>query len=67
MQLYRGMDVGTDKASPEMRGRVPHHLLDVRDPAEDVSVAEFQALARAAIEDIAQRGKLPLLVGGSGL
>ena len=67
MQLYRGMDIGTDKATPEMRARVPHHLIDVRDPSEDVSVAEFQKLARAAIDDITTRGRLPLLVGGSGL
>ena len=67
MQIYRGMDVGTDKATPEMRERVPHHLLDVRDPSDDVSVAEFQDMARAAIDDIVGRGNLPLLVGGSGL
>ena len=67
MQIYRGMDIGTDKATPEMRERVPHHLLDIRDPSEDVSVAEYQSLARGAVDDIAQRDKLPLLVGGSGL
>ena len=67
MQIYRGMDVGTDKATAEMRARVPHHLLDVRDPADDVTVAEFQALARAAVQDIVDRERLPLLVGGSGL
>lgn len=67
MQIYRGMDIGTDKATPEMRARVPHHLLDIRDPSEEVSVAEFQALARRAIDEISSRAKLPLLVGGSGL
>ncbi len=67
MQVYRGMDIGTDKASAEMRARVPHHLLDLRDPDHDLTVAEFQALAREAIADISARGKLPLLVGGSGL
>ncbi len=67
MQIYRGMDIGTDKATPEMRARVPHHLIDQKDPSEDVTVAEFQRLARQAIEDVSQRGKLPLLVGGSGL
>jgi tRNA dimethylallyltransferase len=67
MQLYRGMDIGTDKPTPEMRARVPHHLLDVKDPSEDVTVAEFQLLARGAIESIARRGRCPLLVGGSGL
>ena len=67
MQVYRGMDVGTDKATEEMQQRVPHHLLDIRDPSHDLTVAEFQDLARAAIADISGRGKLPLLVGGSGL
>ena len=67
MQVYRGMDIGTAKATGEERARVPHHLLDVFEPAHDVTVSEFQTLARAAIEDIAGRGKLPLLVGGSGL
>ncbi|MQB00938.1 MAG: tRNA (adenosine(37)-N6)-dimethylallyltransferase MiaA [Actinobacteria bacterium] len=67
MQLYRGMDVGTDKAPRELRRRVPHHLLDVFPPTHELTVAEFQALARSAVDDIAGRGKLPLLVGGSGL
>ena len=67
MQIYRGMDIGTAKASTTDRERVPHHLLDLFEPSRDVSVAEFQELARAAIEDIAARGCLPLLVGGSGL
>lgn len=67
MQIYRGMDIGTDKASPEVRESVRHHLLDLREPSHDVTVAEFQELARAAISDIHERGKLPLLVGGSGL
>lgn len=67
MQIYRGMDIGTDKVSPDDRGRVPHHLLDLREPTHDLTVAEFQELARHAIDDIASRGKLPLLVGGSGL
>lgn len=65
--IYRGMDIGTDKPSRDLRERVPHHLVDVRDPSESVSVAQFQSLARDAIDDIAARGKLPLLVGGSGL
>ena len=67
MQIYRGMDIGTDKVSAEDRARVPHHLLDLRDPTHDLTVAEFQELARSAIEDIGSRGRLPLLVGGSGL
>lgn len=67
MQVYRGMDIGTDKATAAMRERVPHHMLDLKEPAEDLTVAEFQQLARAAVEDITRRGKLPLIVGGSGL
>jgi len=67
MQVYSGMDVGTDKATPEMRARVPHHLLDHWLVSHDLSVSEFQAEARNAISHIARRGVLPLLVGGSGL
>lgn len=67
MQIYRGMDIGTDKVEPEARRRVPHHLIDLRDPGEDITVAEYRDLARAAIDDISGRGRLPLLVGGSGL
>lgn len=67
MQIYRGMDIGTAKVSGSDRERVAHHLLDLFDPAREVSVAEFQSLARAAIADVAGRGRLPLLVGGSGL
>jgi tRNA dimethylallyltransferase len=67
MQVYRGMDIGTAKASDEERARVPHHLLDIFEPSYDVTVSEFQQRARDAIEQITGRGKLPLLVGGSGL
>lgn len=67
MQVYRGMDIGTAKPDAAMRERVPHHMLDLFDASHDVTVAEFQSLARAAIDDISARGKLPLLVGGSGL
>lgn len=67
MTVYRGMDVGTAKPGPELRRRVPHHLLDIWDPAEPFSVAEFQHRARAAIHDVLARGATPLLVGGSGL
>jgi tRNA dimethylallyltransferase len=66
-QFYRGMDLGTAKPSAEDRTRVPHHLIDVRDPDESLDVAEFAQLARAAIEEIAARGRNPLVVGGSGL
>ncbi|WP_326560240.1 tRNA (adenosine(37)-N6)-dimethylallyltransferase MiaA [Micromonospora sp. NBC_01796] len=67
MQLYRGMDIGTAKLTPAERAGVPHHLLDVWDVTEPASVAEYQRLARAAIDDILARGRVPLLVGGSGL
>jgi tRNA dimethylallyltransferase len=67
MQTYIGMDVGTDKVTADMRARVPHHLLDVFEPDHELTVAEFQELARDAIANIHDRGKLPLLVGGSGL
>jgi tRNA dimethylallyltransferase len=67
MQLYRGMDVGTAKLGPDERRGVPHHLLDIWDVTEAASVADYQRRARAAIADIHGRGRLPLLVGGSGL
>ena len=67
MQVYRGMDIGTAKPTTAEQERVPHHLLDLFEPGDDVTVSEFQRLARGAIRDIASRNKLPLLVGGSGL
>ena len=67
MQLYRGMDIGTAKLTPAERRGVPHHLLDVWDVTEPASVAVYQRLARAAVDDILARGRTPLLVGGSGL
>ena len=67
MQAYRGLDAGTAKPPPHLRARVPHHLVDVFDPAHEVTVAEFQDHARGAIAEITDRGRLPLLVGGSGL
>ena len=65
-QLYIGMDIGTAKPSAEDRRRVPHHLIDVRAPDQPLDVAEFVALARAAIFDISRRGRPVLVVGGSG-
>ena len=65
--IYRGMNIGTAKPTPEQRAAVPHHLLDVADPAEVFTVAQYQQLAVTAIADILARGHLPLLVGGSGL
>ncbi|MFE7873876.1 tRNA (adenosine(37)-N6)-dimethylallyltransferase MiaA [Micromonospora humida] len=67
MQLYRGMDIGTAKLTPAERDGVPHHLLDIWPVTEPASVAEYQRLARAAVDDILARGRVPLLVGGSGL
>jgi tRNA dimethylallyltransferase len=65
--VYRGMDVGTAKPAHEDRTRVPHHMIDVLDPAEDCTVQWFQGAAREAIDRVHARGKTPLLVGGSGL
>ncbi|MCX2181842.1 tRNA (adenosine(37)-N6)-dimethylallyltransferase MiaA [Streptomyces sp. SKN60] len=67
MQLYRGMDIGTAKLTMEERGGVPHHLLDIWDVTEAASVAEYQRLARAEIDRLLAEGKVPVLVGGSGL
>ena len=67
MQLYRGLDIGTAKPTAAERARVAHHLLDVADPADGWSVAQFQAAARTAVRDIESRGKRALLVGGTGL
>lgn len=67
MQVYRGMDVGTAKPTAAERARVPHHLIDVRDPSESFSTAEYVKLADAAVADIVARGKRPLFVGGTAL
>lgn len=67
MQVYRGMDVGTAKPTPDERKRVPHHMIDVVDPGAASSVAWFQRTARSAIDAVLMRGRTPLLVGGSGL
>ncbi|GAB4559178.1 MAG: tRNA (adenosine(37)-N6)-dimethylallyltransferase MiaA [Anaerolineae bacterium] len=66
-QIYRFMDIGTDKPSPEDRRRVPHHLIDIVDPDQPLTLAQYQRMARDAIADIHQRGRVPLLVGGTGL
>jgi tRNA dimethylallyltransferase len=65
--LYRGMDIGVSKPSPTERAGIPHHLIDIREPNEEMSLATYQELAYAAIDDIHARGKLPLLVGGTPL
>ncbi|HLM16764.1 MAG TPA: tRNA (adenosine(37)-N6)-dimethylallyltransferase MiaA [Acidimicrobiia bacterium] len=67
MQVYRGLDIGTAKPSAAERAAVPHHLIDVADPADEWSVQRFQLEARAAVADIGARGKRALLVGGTGL
>ena len=66
-QVYRGMDIGSAKPGNDARARVPHHLIDIRDPAESYSAGEFVRDARAAIAAIQARGRLPLLVGGTML
>ncbi|GAB7056068.1 MULTISPECIES: tRNA (adenosine(37)-N6)-dimethylallyltransferase MiaA [Paenibacillus] len=67
MQVYRGMDIGTAKATPEERARIRHHMIDIRDPDEPFSVAEFQERCTELIREIHGRGKLPFIVGGTGL
>jgi tRNA dimethylallyltransferase len=67
MQLYAGMDIGTAKEPEAARQGVPHHLLDIWPVTQAANVADYQKLARAAIDDIAARGRVPVLVGGSGL
>ncbi|WP_040160953.1 tRNA (adenosine(37)-N6)-dimethylallyltransferase MiaA [Nigerium massiliense] len=67
MLVYRGMDIGTAKPSVAERGGVPHHLIDILDVTQTASVADLQALARAAIAEAQGRGAIPLVVGGSAL
>ena len=66
-QVYRYMDIGTNKPSPAERASVPHHVIDVIEPDEDFSLAMYHRLAIEAMKAVQQKGKLPLLVGGSGL
>ncbi len=66
-QVYRYMDTGTAKPTPQELKSVPHHLVDIVNPDDDFSLASFQELANHAIKDILKRGKLPFLVGGTGL
>ncbi len=65
-QIYRGMDIGTAKPTPAERATVPHHLIDVVDPDQTLSLAQYQALAYAVIHDNHRRGKIAFLVGGTG-
>ncbi|WP_071461180.1 tRNA (adenosine(37)-N6)-dimethylallyltransferase MiaA [Bacillus massilinigeriensis] len=67
MQVYRGLDIGTAKIYPEETENIPHHLIDIKDPKDSFSAAEFQSLVREKITEIASRGNLPMIVGGTGL
>lgn len=67
LQFYRGMDIGTAKVTAEERQGIPHHLLDILDVTEEASVSAYQSAARTAIAQIRSRGRVPILVGGSGL
>lgn len=66
-QVFRGLDLGSGKVTPEEMQGVPHHLIDVREPNEFFSMADFQRMAYQAIDDIRGRGRLPMIVGGTGL
>ena len=67
MQIYKDMNIGTAKATPEEMAEVPHHMIDFLSPTEDFSVESYRAGAVSAAEDITSRGRLPLFVGGTGL
>ncbi len=67
MQIYRRMDIGTAKPTPEEMENIPHHMIDVADPEEDYSVARYVDMAARCVEDVLSRGKLPILAGGTGL
>jgi len=66
MQVYRGMDIGTAKATPEERALIAHHLIDIRNPNELFNVAEFYRLTQEALQEILSRENVPIIVGGSG-
>lgn len=66
MQVYRGMDIGTAKATPEERALIAHHLIDIRNPNEPFNVAEFYRLSQEALQEILSRENVPIIVGGSG-
>ncbi|GGC89743.1 tRNA dimethylallyltransferase [Thalassobacillus devorans] len=67
MQIYRSMDIGTAKVTPKEMEGIPHHMIDIKEPEDSFSVAEFKERVTEAIEDISSRGKLPVIVGGTGL
>lgn len=66
MQVYRRMDIGSAKITPEQMGGIPHHLIDIMEPTEEFNVVTFQKMAKQAIEEIYNRGRIPILVGGTG-
>ncbi len=66
MQVYRGMDIGTAKIRPEETEGVPHHMIDIADPRESFNIAQYTAAARTCVKDISARGRLPIVVGGTG-
>ncbi|WP_110929710.1 tRNA (adenosine(37)-N6)-dimethylallyltransferase MiaA [Bacillus massiliglaciei] len=67
MQVYKGMDIGTAKIKETEKEGIPHHLLDILEPEQEFSAAQFQSRANEAIQEIHTRGKLPIIVGGTGL
>src|SRR5215831_13997677 len=67
IQIFRHLDIGTAKPTAEERQRVPHHMIDIREPEEVFTAGDYQREARKVLEEIASRGKLPILVGGTGL
>ncbi|GAA4059577.1 tRNA (adenosine(37)-N6)-dimethylallyltransferase MiaA [Amphibacillus indicireducens] len=67
MQIYQGMDIGTAKVADDEKENIPHHMIDIVEPSESFSVANFQAQVQEHIDAIQQRGKLPIIVGGTGL
>lgn len=67
MQVYKTMDIGTAKISTDEMDGIPHHLIDIKDPTESFSVAEFQQLVKTKITEIVKRGNIPIIVGGTGL
>jgi len=67
MQIYRGMDIGTAKPTKEEMAEIKHHLIDIKEPSEEFSCADYAVLAKECIEDIISRGKTPIFCGGTGL
>lgn len=67
MQVYKGLDIGTAKITPEEMEGIVHHLLDIKEPTDSFSVAEYQKLVREKIDEINARGKMPIIIGGTGL